>query len=69
MNGILGAETGEVVLPPMFLEEMSIEWIDLVELELIGVGHPCPDLGHLHLRGPEVVGEKVHFFGGSVGHR
>lgn len=39
-----------MVVPTVLLEQVRVGRVDVGQLEVGGVGHPGPHLGHLHLR-------------------
>ena len=49
VHRVFGAETGEVILPAIFLEQMRVRRVDLGEVEIGRRRHAFTALGHLHL--------------------
>ena len=68
VDRVLGPQSGEVVLPAVFLEEVGVQWVDVLDGQGRGLRRPLALLGHLHLRGDDVRVEDLSCLFGHLGH-
>ena len=69
VHRVLCAESSEMVLPAVVLEQVRVGRVDLLECEIGGTAHAGAERRHLELRRGEVHVEELDRFGFDVTHQ